>query len=96
MKKIIGVLFLTILLQSCMTYKDINYEEINTNKKNRLSITVKDKTDVYHGRLISKEQNRVSIETRQGEQQTFSKDEIVKMWKVKGFCFIGCIQFYKN
>ena len=32
---------------------------------------------------------------KKGKQQTFSKDEIVKMWKVKGFCFIGCVQVYK-
>ena len=34
MKKIIGVLLsYNIVYKVCMTYKDINYEEINTNKK---------------------------------------------------------------
>lgn len=94
MKKLL-ILFVFILLQSCMTYKGVNFEDIDTNIKNRLSINVKDKSDIVNGLLISKEQNRVTIETKKGEQQTFSKDEIVKMWKVKGYCFIGCVQVYK-
>ena len=94
MKKLL-ILVVFILPQSCMTYKGVNFEDIDTNRKNRLSINVKDKCDILNGLLISKEQNRVTIETKKGEQQTFSKDEIVKMWKVKGFCFIGCVQVYK-
>tara|TARA_B100000768_G_C11266701_1_gene371442 strand:- start:727 stop:963 length:237 start_codon:yes stop_codon:yes gene_type:complete len=78
-----------------MTYKGVNFEDIDINRKNRLSINVKDKCDIVNGLLISKEQNGVTIETKKGEQQTFSKNEIVKMWKVKGFCFVGCVKVYK-
>ena len=33
MKHTIGILLITMLLQSCMTYKSIGYEDIDTNKK---------------------------------------------------------------
>jgi hypothetical protein len=39
MKKLL-ILFVFILLQSCMTYKGVNFEDIDTNIKNRLSINV--------------------------------------------------------
>ena len=63
MKKLL-ILVVFILLQSCMTYKGVNFEDIDTNIKNRLSINVKDKSDIVNGLLISKEQNRVTIETK--------------------------------
>ncbi len=101
MKKIIGVLFLTILLQSCMTYKGVKFEDIDINKTNHLQINLKGKSDKINGLLISKNQNEMTIETyeeykpqKRDKKQTISKNDIVKMWKVKGYCFIGCLKVY--
>ena len=32
---------------------------------------------------------------KRDKKQTISKNDIAKMWKVKGYCFIGCVKVYK-
>ena len=74
MTKVLPVLIFSFLLQSCFSYKQVNYSDINNEKKQKFEVSKLDKIKVK-GRLISIDENKMILEHK-GENQTILKDEI--------------------
>ena len=56
MKKIIYIFAFSILFQSCFSYKIVEYNNIDIEKKQTLRIQKDDKTKIK-GKLVSKDDN---------------------------------------
>ena len=82
MKKVLPILIFSFLLQSCFSYKSVNYSDINNEKKQKFEVSKLDKIKVK-GRLISIDENKMILEHK-GENQTILKDEIYDL-KVRKF-----------
>jgi hypothetical protein len=82
MKKLFPFLIFFFLLQSCFSYKSVNYIDINNEKKQKFEVSKLDKTEVK-GRLISINENKIILEHK-GQNQTIPKDEIYDL-KVRKF-----------
>ncbi len=74
MKKVLPILIFSFLLQSCFSYKSVNYSDINNEKKQKFEVSKLDKIKVK-GRLISIDENKMILEHK-GENLTILKDEI--------------------
>jgi hypothetical protein len=85
MKKLLFLLSISILFQSCYSYKSIDYNNIETEKKQKFEIKGAEGT-YSEGRLVSKNEKTIVIENK-GQTQTISKEEIYDI-KVREFSFL--------
>ena len=85
MKKIICIFAFSILVQSCFSYKTVEYNNIDTEKKQTLRIQKDDKTKIK-GKLVSKDDNKIII-SKSGENQTVMQENIEEI-RVKKFSII--------
>ena len=85
MKKLLFLLSFSILFQSCYSYKSIDYNNIEIEKKQKFKI--KGVGGTYsEGRLVSKNEKTMVLENK-GQTQTISKEEIYEV-KVRNFSFL--------
>ena len=82
MKKLLPILILSFLFQSCFSYKSVNFNDIKNEKKQKFEVSKLDKT-IIKGRLISIDENTMILENK-GQKQTILKDEIYDL-KVRKF-----------
>ena len=80
--KFLPILIFSFLLQSCFSYKSVNYSDINNEKKQKFEVSKLDKTEVKV-RLISINENKMILEHK-GQNKTILKDEIYDL-RVKRF-----------
>ena len=85
MKKIIYIFASSILFQSCFSYKTVEYNNIDTEKKQTLRIQKDDRTKIK-GKLVSKDDNKIII-SKSGENQTVMQENIEEI-RVKKFSII--------
>ena len=85
MKKIIYIFAFSILFQSCFSYKAVEYNNIDTEKKQTLRIQKDDRTKIK-GKLVSKDDNKIII-SKSGENQTVMQENIEEI-RVKKFSII--------
>ena len=83
MKNLTLLLSISILFQSCLSYKTVDYNNIAANnKKQMIEIQTVDRKNVK-GVLIFKDENSMTLENN-GATQTIPKEEIYDL-KVKKF-----------
>ena len=83
MKNLTLLLSISILFQSCLSYKTVDYNNIEANNKEQMiQIQTVDRTNV-RGVLIFKDENSMTLENN-GATQTIPKEEIYDL-KVKKF-----------
>ena len=85
MKKIIYIFAFSILFQSCFSYKAVEYNNIDTEKKQTLRIQKDDRTKIK-GKLVSKDDNKIII-SKSGENQTVLQENIEEI-RIKKFSII--------
>ena len=85
MKKLLFLVSFSILLQSCFSYKSIDYNNIEIEKKQKFKVLKIYKTNIK-GRLVSENENTIVLENK-GGLQTISKGEIYDV-KVRKFSFL--------
>jgi len=85
MKKIIYIFAFSILFQSCFSYRAVEYNNIDTEKKQTLIIKKDDRTKIK-GKLVSKDDNKIII-SKSGENQTVLQENIEEI-RVKKFSII--------
>ena len=88
MKKIIFLLLTSILFQSCSSYKSVDFNDIVVEKKRKFEIEKLDSSKLT-GRLVSKNENSIVLETNSGFQ-TIKNTEIQEL-KVKKFSVLKTI-----
>ena len=74
MKRLILPLLLSFLLQSCFSYKAVNFNDIKNEKKQIFEVSKLDKTNIK-GRLVSIDENVMVLENRNGNQ-TINMSEV--------------------
>jgi len=82
MKNLTLLLSISILFQSCFSYKSVDYNNITADKKQMIEIQTVDRTNVK-GVLVSIDENSMTLENN-GATQTIPKEEIYDL-KVKKF-----------
>ena len=85
MKKIIYLFALSILFQSCFSYKTVEYDNINSEKKQTFRIEKDDRTKIK-GKLVSKDDKKIIIK-KSGKTQTVLQENIKEI-RVKKFSII--------
>ena len=85
MKKIIYLFALSILFQSCFSYKTVEYNNIDIEKKQTLRIEKDDRAKIK-GKLVSKDDKKIVIK-KSGKTQTVLQENIVEI-RVKKFSII--------
>tara|TARA_X000000368_G_scaffold18851_1_gene14916 strand:+ start:2029 stop:2364 length:336 start_codon:yes stop_codon:yes gene_type:complete len=85
MKKLIIPLLISFLLQSCFSYKSVNFKDIRNDKKQKFEVLKIDKTNIK-GRLVSIDENVMILENRKGSQ-TINENEIYDV-KARKFSII--------
>jgi hypothetical protein len=85
MKKLLFLLAFSILFQSCYSYKSIDYNYIETEKKQKLEVLMLNKRSMK-GQLVSKNEKTIILQTKDG-QGTISVEEIYDV-KVRKFSFL--------
>ena len=85
MKKLIILLLISFLFQSCFSYKSVNFKDIRNDKKQKFEVSKLDKTNIK-GRLVSIDENVMILENRKGSQ-TINENEIYDV-KVRKFSII--------
>jgi hypothetical protein len=85
MRKLLFLLSISILFQSCYSYKSIDYKNIETEKKQKFEIKGAEGT-YSEGRLVSKNEKTIVLENK-GQTQTISKEEIYDI-KVREFSIL--------
>ena len=73
------------MFQSCFSYKTVEYNNIDTEKKQTLRIQKDDRTKIK-GKLVSKDDNKIII-SKSGENQTVLQENIEEI-RVKKFSII--------
>ena len=73
------------MFQSCFSYKTVEYNNIDTEKKQTLRILKVDRTKIK-GKLVSKDDNKIII-SKSGENQTVIQENIEEI-RVKKFSII--------
>ncbi len=73
------------MFQSCFSYKTVEYNNIDTEKKQTLRIQKDDRTKIK-GKLVSKDDNKIII-SKSGENQTVMQENIEEI-RVKKFSII--------
>jgi hypothetical protein len=90
MKNIFFLLSFSILFQSCFSYKSVNYNNIEIEKKQKFEVFKVDKTNIK-GQLASKNEKIMILETKAG-LQTIPVEEIYDV-KVRKFAFLKTLGF---
>lgn len=85
MKKLIFLLSISILFQSCFSYKSVNYNDIAIGKKPKVEVKGVGGTNIK-GRLVSKNEQTLILDTN-GQLQEISVDEIYEV-KVRKFSLL--------
>jgi hypothetical protein len=85
MKKLLFLLAFSILFQSCYSYKSIDYNNIETEKKQKLEVLMLNKTSMK-GQLVSKNEKIIILQTKDG-QGTIPLEEIYNV-KVREFSIL--------
>ena len=85
MKKLIFLLSVSILFQSCFSYKTVDYNNIIIEKKQKVELENLDRINIK-GQLVSKDEKIVILETNKG-LQTILKDEIYEV-RVRSFSIL--------
>ena len=85
MKKLLFLLAFSILFQSCYSYKSIDYNNIETEKKQKLEVLMLNKRSMK-GQLVSKNEKTIILQTKDG-QGTIPVEEIYAV-KVRKFSFL--------
>lgn len=73
MKKLIFLLSISILFQSCYSYKSIDFERISSEKKQIFEVAKLNRTSVK-GRLVSVNENTIVLENKDGNQTILKAD----------------------
>jgi hypothetical protein len=66
MKKLLFLLSFSILFQSCYSYKSIDYNNIEIDKKQKLEVLMLNKTSMK-GQLVSKNEKTIILQTKDGQ-----------------------------
>jgi hypothetical protein len=90
MKKFSLLLLLSILFQSCFSYKTVDYNNIEIDKKQKIEVLMLNKTSVK-GQLVSKNEKTIILETKDG-QGTIPLEEIYDV-QVRKFAFLKTLGF---
>ena len=85
MKKITYIFAFSILFQSCFSYKAVEYNNIDTDKKQTLIIKKDDRTKIK-GKLVSKDDNKIII-SKSGKNQIVIQENIAEI-RIKKFSII--------
>ena len=85
MKKLILLLLISFLFQSCYSYKSVSFDDIKNEKKQKFEVSKLDKTNIK-GQLVFIDENAMILENRMGNQ-TINKNEIYDV-KVRKFSII--------
>jgi len=85
MKKLIFLLSISILFQSCFSYNSIDYNNIEIDKKQKIEVLMLNKTSMK-GKLVSKNEKTIILQTKEG-QGTIPIEEIYNV-KVRNFSFL--------
>jgi hypothetical protein len=85
MKKLLFLLSFSILFQSCYSYKSIDYNNIETDKKQKFEVLMLNKTSMK-GKLVSKNEKTIILQTKDG-QGTIPVEEIYNV-KVREFSIL--------
>ena len=85
MKKLLFLLSFSILFQSCYSYKSIDYNNIEKEKKQKFEVLMLNKTSIK-GRLVSKNEKTMILQTKDG-QGTIHVEEIYNV-KVRNFSLL--------
>ena len=85
MKKIIYLFIFSILFQSCFSYKTVEYNNIDAEKKQTLKVEIDDRTKIK-GKLVSKDDEKIII-NKGGKNQTVMQENVVEI-RVKKFSII--------
>lgn len=85
MKNLTLLLSISILFQSCFSYKSIDINTIAIEKKQKFEFEKVDKTKVK-GRLVFKDERKIILKNK-GNTQTVLKEEIYKV-RVKKFSIL--------
>jgi len=85
MKKIIFLVLVSLLFQSCFSYKTVDYNAIAIEKKQKFEVEKLDRA-IIKGRLFSKNEKAIVLENK-GQLQTIPKDDIYEV-KVRNFSFL--------
>ena len=84
------LLLLSILFQSCFSYKTVDYNNIAIEKKQKIEVLMLNKTSVK-GQLVSKNEKTIILETKDG-QGTIPLEEIYDV-QVRKFAFLKTLGF---
>ena len=84
------LLLLSILFQSCFSYKTVDYNNIAIDKKQKVEVLMLNKTSVK-GQLVSKNEKTIILETKDG-QGTIPLEEIYDV-QVRKFAFLKTLGF---
>ena len=90
MKNFSLLLLLSILFQSCFSYKTVDYNNIAIDKKQKVEVLMLNKTSVK-GQLVSKNEKTIILETKDG-QGTIPLEEIYDV-QVRKFAFLKTLGF---
>ena len=82
------LLLLSILFQSCFSYKTVDYNNIAIEKKQKVEVLMLNKTRVK-GQLVSQNDKTMILETKDG-QGTIAIEEICEV-KVGKFSFLKSV-----
>ncbi|MDA9067145.1 hypothetical protein N9K27_00065 [Flavobacteriaceae bacterium] len=74
MKKLILLLSVSILFQSCFSYKSVDYNKLTADKKQKIEVEMLDKTN-FKGQLVFKDETTMVLENTR-TTKTIKKDEI--------------------
>ena len=85
MKKLLFLLSFSILFQSCYSYKSIDYNNIETEKKQKFEVLMLNKTSMK-GQLVSKNEKTMILESKDG--QGAIPVEQINAVKVRKFSFL--------
>ena len=89
MKNIILLLLISILFQSCYSYKSVEYNNITADKKQKIEVKMLDRTN-FKGQLVSKDETTIVLENKR-RTQTIQKDKIYDL-KVRNFSILKTIK----
>ena len=85
MKKIILLILISFIFQSCFSYRSLDYNKIEIEKKQKFEIEKLDSSKLT-GRLVSKNDESITLENNRGIQ-TVEKSDIQQI-KVRKFSII--------
>ena len=85
MKKLIFLLSISVLFQSCFSYKSVNYNDIAIGKKPKVEVKGVGGTNIK-GRLVSKNEQTLILESN-GALQKIPVSEIYEV-SVREFSFL--------